>query len=92
MSAVQQMEGPKQGGDDCLEVEEARVEASAKGKDLKCGHALRSEVGMEVLQNLPEGKHSREIPCRRGSVHLQGGRQHPTWRQWRSLHRGRNRA
>lgn len=91
MSAVQQI-GPKQGGDDCLEVEEARVEASAKGKDLKCGHALRSEMGMEVLQNLPKGKDSREVPCRRGGTHLQGGRQHPARSQWRNLHRCRNRA
>ena len=40
MNTLQQMKGPTQGAVDCLEVEEARIEASAKGKDLKCGHAL----------------------------------------------------
>ena len=47
----------------CLEVEEARIEASAKRQDLYCGDALSSKVGVEVLQDLPEGKYSREVSC-----------------------------
>ncbi len=51
----------------CLEVKEACIKASAKGQNLNRGDALRCEMGVEVLQDLPEGEDSRKVSCRTGN-------------------------